>query len=221
MEEYTNVTLYSVAGHPIIFEIDGKSLFSDYPIILDFGGCIGRFSIDLRKHLNKNGTYHIFEPNPYLYNFLYSILKDYENFNIYRKAIWYKNQINSFYIGRTNKSSSLESSHKNLSREMCNVETISLDNVLSNFKEIDLIKMDIEGTELDTILNASKEQLNKINQMIIEFHLDKGIDGYTEEKMDKVCKYLEESGLINIHKENFDILFINDRLLKKELYEKN
>lgn len=50
------------------------------------------------------------------------------------------------------------------------VQTVSLDELTKPFDRIDLVKMDVEGAEWDSIMNMKDETLNKIQQLTVEFH---------------------------------------------------
>jgi hypothetical protein len=52
------------------------------------------------------------------------------------------------------------------------IPTISIDTLLKIEKEINLIKLDIEGTEFNVIDNLTQTHFDKINQFFIEFHFD-------------------------------------------------
>jgi FkbM family methyltransferase len=52
------------------------------------------------------------------------------------------------------------------------IPTISIDSILKIENNINLLKLDIEGTEFKVIENLNKKHFDKINQFFIEFHFD-------------------------------------------------
>lgn len=50
------------------------------------------------------------------------------------------------------------------------VETINLDTLLNIEREVNLLKLDIEGTEFDVFDKLKPEQFKQVNQFFIEFH---------------------------------------------------
>jgi hypothetical protein len=57
----------------------------------------------------------------------------------------------------------------NDSCEKINVEGITLDEICSHLEEIDFLKIDIEGSELDA-LKGGCQTLKKVKKMFIEYH---------------------------------------------------
>jgi FkbM family methyltransferase len=52
------------------------------------------------------------------------------------------------------------------------IPTISIDSILKIEDNINLLKLDIEGTEFKVIENLNEKHFSKINQFFIEFHFD-------------------------------------------------
>lgn len=52
------------------------------------------------------------------------------------------------------------------------IPTISIDSILKIEDNINLLKLDIEGTEFKVIENLNQKHFDKINQFFIEFHFD-------------------------------------------------
>jgi len=73
------------------------------------------------------------------------------------------------------------------SSEIIDVPTVSLDDLIGD-DEVDFLKIDIEGAELDEISGSKK--LNRVNQMFIEYH--SFIDAPQE--LSRLLSILENSG---------------------------
>lgn len=68
------------------------------------------------------------------------------------------------------------------------VKTVSLDELVKPFDTIDLVKMDVEGAEWDSIMKMKDETLAKIQQLTVEFHdfLDPRLAIKSEEAVQKL-----------------------------------
>jgi FkbM family methyltransferase len=73
------------------------------------------------------------------------------------------------------------------SSEIIDVQTVLLDDLIGD-DEVDFLKIDIEGAELDVISGSKK--LNRVNQMFIEYH--SFID--TPQELSRLLSILENSG---------------------------
>ena len=203
--------IIKISGHPALIKFNNKLLISNDPICLDLGACIGNFTTQLINIKNGRGYYYLYEPNKELYKTLNNLNYKY-NIEVYNKAISFKNGVERFYIGNIKKSSSLIKTHRNLSEEYYDVETITLGDILKPFDKVDIVKMDIEGSEVEVLLSTDIDELNKINQLLVEFHLNKNV-GYEESDIEKVEEHLKKSDLIKIYDEGNDVIFINKRLM--------
>jgi len=203
--------IIKISGHPALIKFNNKLLISNDPICLDLGACIGNFTTQLINIKNGRGYYYLYEPNKELYKTLNNLNYKY-NIEVYNKAISFKNGVERFYIGNIKKSSSLIKTHRNLSEEYYDIETITLRDILKPFDKVDIVKMDIEGSEVEVLLSTDIDELNKINQLLVEFHLNKNV-GYEESDIEKVEEHLKKSDLIKIYDEGNDVIFINKRLM--------
>ena len=81
------------------------------------------------------------------------------------------------------------------------VEAISLDDIIKNFDRVDLLKVDIEGSEYDVLNAASVETFSKIQHIIMETHDVPGFDdlGWAENMLQKhgfQTRWIDPSGII-------------------------
>ncbi len=106
------------------------------------------------------------------------------------------------------------STDNRIDEEGTEIRTITLDEVLENYNEISLLKIDIEGAEFDVLLNTNPENLKKIKRIIGELH-------YKDENLKYELKnYLEKVGFSFIEKNDFINLGLND-LVKSIKNSKN
>jgi FkbM family methyltransferase len=185
-------------------------LFNDEIIIIDLGACKGEF-IDEMNKIFKIKKAILVEANPT--NF--KLLESKENYVLYNKAITNKsNEIIDFYedINSPYNGSKIFNYFNGTKHE---IKTINLEDIIkeNNLEYIDLLKVDIEGSEYDVMPNISDEIYSKIKQITIEFHdfIDNDLKLKTEEiinkmkylgfnKISKPIKYMNNS-------DNYDVLF--------------
>jgi len=160
-------------------EIWGEDIYffetgNDSPLIVDIGSHIG-ISVLYFKTIHPNSKILAFEPNPVSFEFLQeNILRNnLKDITAVNKAIWTKNGTKSLYIDNTinewnSNSSFLEKSWTGKEQtKKVEVETTTLEEY--TFKDIDILKIDTEGSEL-AILKANKHLLKNIKNIAIEYH---------------------------------------------------
>ena len=159
-------------------------------VFVDIGANIGAVSIFVdsfnkdRDHNNKIKVYAV-EPEP---NNLYLLNKNIENnpvenITVVNNAIWHEEKMVSISSRGGN------SSIVNLENEIkTDVAAITMEQLFSlhNIKEVDVMKIDIEGAEFDLIINTPAETLAKIKRLVLEF--DKSFDGSFGKMVEKLAK---------------------------------
>ena len=176
-----------------------NKLNSKKPIIFDVGCFMGNFSRNLKKKLNlKNKNFYLFDANPNLK------IKDfkYNNFVFSDKI-----QIRNFYLNEffPSSGSSLKEYTKNDIKwnytrklitlspnkdfKILKVKTNTIDNFCKNKKiaKIDILKIDVEGSELE-VLKGSKKILNKTNLIQLEIYQNKKNFTKIEKKITTLLK---------------------------------
>ncbi len=156
-----------------------KNLKTKKPVIFDVGCYIGNFSTNLEKRLNlKKNSFYLFDANPNL---------KVKNFKYYNEVFSNKIQMKNFYLNEflPSSGSSLETDVKNdlkwnFTRRIMTlsfkkkfksfkIKTNTLDNFCKEkkIKKIDILKIDVEGSELK-VLEGSKKILDKTNIIQVE-----------------------------------------------------
>ena len=159
-----------MAGFRIIRDhwVYTKALNSD-SIVIDLGANTGMFSEMIIKKFNSRCF--AVEPNKELFEKISEKKLTKLNF-----AVTKKDGPIEFYISENHEASSLINNFQNLWEiaEKQTVEGISLYNLLQKLKlvdaRIDVLKMDIEGAELDIIEALNYKNSKNIQQITIEFH---------------------------------------------------
>jgi len=183
-----------------------KYLSSPQPggIAIDCGANIG----DISLRLAKTGVHvYAFEPNPFAYEKLTEKLKGFNNVSCIRKGVWDRNTVTQLYShdlaindetfwsfgssiikdkGNIDKSRSVE------------VQIIDLTEFIEGLdRNIDLLKIDIEGAECELLEKfIEKELYKKVAITLVETH-DGKITGQ-KQKTDKVRDLIRERGIKNI-----------------------
>ncbi len=146
-------------------------------IVLDIGANIGNVSNYILEKTNT--TIFAFEPNRLCFEIMVRRFVDNERIKTYNLAVSNYKGTSKLYLHKKSKgindfnyieSSSLKNQKDNLSKDnkvMINV--INISEVLSKFNEIDLIKIDVEGSEYEILPTLIAEK-HKIKNVLCEFH---------------------------------------------------
>lgn len=151
-------------------------LLSPEPLLFDIGACLGAFSEHFLSSFEKSKVI-LLEPNPTNFKKIQITTERCTKLNkalsITPGKILFYEDLNSTQTG-----SILFNYFEGVKHE---IETISLDELLEGYTNVDLVKMDIEGAEWEILLNSKDETLLKISQLSVEFHdfLDKSKEPLT------------------------------------------
>lgn len=194
---------------------------NQYSNIIDLGANNGEFSVQVLQYY-KSKCYAI-EPNESLFKKISEKISG--KLNV---AIGKEDGVVKFFLSNNPEASSLikdfESNWGNLSE--LNVVQVSWKTMLEKLRLngliIEVLKIDIEGSELDVIENFDDNDINSINQITIEFHdwLNKDL----HERTVKAIKKLVSHGFICItgspnHSWPVEALFIRKRSLKFNVFQ--
>ena len=155
----------------LIEEYKSKNFeIKDTVVIIDVGGHIGLFSL-YASQFCKNGLIYSFEPVPENYNLLID--------NIQSNDL---NQIKSFNLAVSNSNSNVklylnddEAGHSMFSKssKTITVDSISLQQIFddNNIENCNFLKLDCEGTEYEILQNLPLSYFDKIEKIVIEYHM--------------------------------------------------
>lgn len=152
-----------------------KEIKSNEPVFYDVGGNKGDYTLMLKKSF-PNSKITTFEPNPNTYKVLKKNIGD--KSNLINKGIGEQEGELQLFFDVNNKTSVQASSNPEILKEIAGtlelesvkIEVITLDNFVKEDR-IDLLKIDVEGFELEVLKGA--EKLIKDNKIkIIQFEFN-------------------------------------------------
>jgi len=165
------------------FEVSNSKLFikkiKNKNTFFDIGGYRGYYSILAHQYMKKNAKIIAFEPVNKNYEYISRsvIINNINNIKIEKLAISDKNRTQTMYLSSSESTHSLAKADKNFfmgdfkQLNKIKVKTSTLDKYIKDNKsEPDILKIDVEGAELN-VLRGFKEYLNKRKpEMLLEVH---------------------------------------------------
>lgn len=137
--------------------------------VIDAGANVGFFTW-LAKERNANKVYSI-EPDVNAFFYLDRNFRNDSSITLIQKAL--TTDVNGTIFYYCKDSTVANSQYKVVENYIEDfVPTINLDYILNIENEINLVKLDIEGSEFDVMENLELKHFQKINQFFIEFHRD-------------------------------------------------
>jgi FkbM family methyltransferase len=177
---------------------------SNSPLIIDCGSNIG-LSILYFKQLYPLAKIIAFEPDQNNFELLKlnTQKNNLTNIELNQSAVWITNGHISFEAKES------EASHISENDSHHKVESIRLNDLLNNYKEIDFLKIDIEGAEFHVIKDI-ESNLQKVGNLFLEYH------GKVDEtyKLNEILNLLNRCGFnvyIKNAADNLDKPFIQKR----------
>lgn len=161
-----------IEGNREIFLDEIYNFYSDSsdPTIIDCGANIGLASIYF-KTIYPNSQVLAFEPDPSAYNCLVNNMKNLglsNRFFATQAAVWIHERGVEFDI-EGGFSGQIHKHGHNAVKRTVEVPSISLKRIISEYPKIDLLKIDIEGAEIDVLKDIS-DSLSNISNIFIEYH---------------------------------------------------
>lgn len=185
-------------------------LLRDEIIVVDLGACKGEFIEEFNNLYNVKKAILI-EANPT--NF--SQLKPKPNYVLYNNLISNINDVEIIFYEDTNSpyNGSYVFNYFNGIEHKLKTKTLETLMLENNIDYIDILKVDIEGSEYDVMPSISDETYSKIGQITIEFH--DFIDNSLKEKTQNIINRLNGLGFKHISKpitymnnsSNYDVIF--------------
>lgn len=169
--------------------------------VIDAGANVGFFTL-LSLQRGATRVYSI-EPDASPFFYLKQNFKNEKSVTLINKALTdYNGTIDFFYMEGSVASSAIRNTGYYVNDT---VECINLQNIINIENNINLVKLDIEGSEFAVLENLKKEHFDKIKQFFIEFHAESSTiknilleNGYNVEY--RHCMGTERVGFIYAYK---------------------
>ena len=202
-----------VRGHTVF----AKKLRPD-SVVVDLGANRGEFSRQIRERFGS--SCYLVECNPDLA----ARLASEGQFPISRCAVSPNGGFVSLHIANNDEASSVlpltkGSVHSEGIRETVRVEAKTLEALLleTGCKQVDVLKMDIEGAEVEVLRRVPLSVLRQIGQITVEFHGHSEFGFEIRRDVEEVIDRVTKGGFIVLdfsYGTRRDVLFINKALLR-------
>lgn len=155
------------------------------PVIIDCGANIG-LSVMYFKQLFPNAIVTALEPDPGIYAILKSNIEmfGYKDVELIERAVWSEETTLQFF------SEGADGGHiasEKDSLQKTKVQTVKLSQYLD--REVDFLKIDIEGAETE-VLSEAKHVLNNVKNLFVEYHSFE----HKKQDLDRILAMLSEAG---------------------------
>jgi FkbM family methyltransferase len=180
----------------------------DDGVVLDFGANRGAFSKEILATTHCRS--YAVEANPALAK----LLPPEERFQILNVAVAGKARMVTLILDENPECSSILTGVVDHQIGQVEIAAIDYTTALSEFgvTHVDLLKLDIEGAEIELIDSMTDAQLQAIPQITIEFHDDFG--WYPRSEAKRIFKRLRKLGFANASlwgRRTFDTVFLNKK----------
>ncbi|MEK7595011.1 MAG: FkbM family methyltransferase [Patescibacteria group bacterium] len=173
-------------------------------IVVDIGGNIGSFAVWAAQQCLL-GHVFVYEPFKPSFDQLQKnlSLNKLHNVSAFNKAVTSSDGFLNLYVNEMSPVFNSSFKTKFVEKEIT-VPKISLENVLkeNNLHKVDFLKIDVEGSEYDIILNSPSSVFKKVEKIYLEYHTNKEI-GIGFPKL--VAKLQAEGFITNVKRNLFTI----------------
>jgi FkbM family methyltransferase len=145
---------------------------------IDVGANIGFFTLLMARAVGENGKVLAVEPGPMSYALLNKNLQinRYKNVSLYNIAISNEARTTEFFLCRTGESDNRLFATPSEARDVVSIDVNTIDSIAENMK-VDLVKIDIQGSELLALQGMKKVIKNNPHiKILMEYSPDCLID---------------------------------------------
>ena len=157
------------------------------PLIFDCGANIG-LSVLYFKTIYPKSVIKAFEPDTKIFKVLNDNCSNFKMKNVttINNGVWINNDEVGFFSDGSD-GGRIEDNSTN--KDLAQIKMLRLKDLLKNEKEIDLLKMDIEGAEV-AVLNDCVENLQAVKLLFVEYHSSTN----NEQKLEELLLVLKKAG---------------------------
>ena len=200
---YTRIST-TILGAPLIVP-DGESFFYSYqeiisqeiyafktrrqePVILDCGANLGLSTIYF-KHRYPQSKIVSFEPDPTIFKILQQNMLSFacRDVCLINKALW-SSETSLTFLKEGADSGRIIRDPETESKQTVQVSTARLRDYLSEQKTIDFLKIDIEGAEIEVLLDCA-DCLERVENIFVEYHSFSN----REQRLDELLRVLRHA----------------------------
>ena len=179
-----------------------SQLINKDAVLVDVGAHRGLYTFFFLDQLDSDkGQIYTIELNPETFKVLEARFSYKPNVTLINKAICDSDGTIEYYVGDTTHQTNI------IGHDMGNnkndvggtVESIRLDTLLKDEKEITVLKIDVEGAEI-AVLKGAEGIMSRVNHILLECHLDEDWPEVRELIIGKYgfsCYNMETNGIVN------------------------
>jgi FkbM family methyltransferase len=145
--------------------------------VFDVGANIGEYSIRQSLRVGAEGRIYAFEPNPDAYSRLLRNIKINNLSNVVSFPVAVSNSSGKVFFSRDTRSTLAgrivdAGAPSDPSSEIISADAVSLDDIVESMgiKRIDVLKIDVEGAEMQVLDGARRHVLPITRNIILEYH---------------------------------------------------
>lgn len=199
-----------VQGHSFVSDV-----IDDRSVVVDLGMNKGSFSAKMRGKY-KCGILGV-EANPKLARDL--VEQDVQCLNA---AISSSSGFVEFFVNAGDSEASSLTPVQTAELECVKIQAITLADLLAqrDVREVDLLKIDIEGAEVDLLLHCDPEVLGRVKQICVEFHIF--LYGEHRSLVEDIVRRMHAIGfhVVDFSRNFEDVLFINKRFVPLSAFDR-
>lgn len=140
---------------------------------VDIGANLGYYTRVASRLVGEQGQVHSFDPMPMVFSLLQKNTQDLCNVKLHNVAL--SNSHGKMHFSVRDKGDMSSLGDDSSAKEVITVETITMDQALRDTKRIDLIKMDVEGFELE-VLQGARQSILDHHPVVYFEHLQHYLD---------------------------------------------
>jgi hypothetical protein len=178
-----------------------SSIIKKNDVLVDVGANMGDYTDFFKKNLDGTGKIYSIELSKNSFDVLVNKYKNDGNIIPLNYAVSNTNNMIPYYEGKHHCLNNILGHDVlfNENKKVGEIQSVRLDELLKDEKEINLIKIDVEGAEI-MVLEGIRGIIDKINYILVECHLEKDWDNIKKLLLDDYqLECINNSGDVQIN----------------------